>query len=89
MGYPVTAEAAAFTPDGRRIITADSDYLIRTWGLDGKELRAFKPDNTRALALSAGAGRLLSASGAQRWGAGIRFMLWDTTGGKEVLTIKD
>jgi WD40 repeat protein len=84
--------AAAFTPDGRQVLSADSDGVLRAWGLDGKELRALPLDPPWAgvNTFSADARRLLRASGEQRFVPGdIRIALWDTAGGKELLTIKD
>jgi WD40 repeat protein len=88
---PTFTVAATFTPDGRRVQAIDADGKLRTWDLDGKELRSapLDPPWAEVNVFSADARRLLRASGEQKWGAGIRITLWDTTGGKELLTIKD
>jgi WD40 repeat protein len=90
-GSPAWPVAAAFTENARQVLTADSDGVLRTWGTDGKELRAapLDPPWAGVNTFSADARRLLRASGAQNWGAGIRLTLWDTTDGKELLIIKE
>jgi WD40 repeat protein len=60
-------QAAAFTPDGQRILTVGSGGVLRTWGVDGKELRAVPLDPKGALnTFSADAKRLLRVGGSFR-----------------------
>jgi WD40 repeat protein len=88
----MTPREAAFTPDGQGVLTVDSSGVLRTWSVAGKELRASRlgAEALGVLAFSADARRLLGASGHRRGGIqGIRLVLWDTSDGKELLTIKD
>ena len=64
LGHERPVRAAAFSPDGTRIVTASDDKTARVWGLDGAELAtlsgheaaiysvAFSPDGQRIVTAS-------------------------------------
>jgi WD40 repeat protein len=53
-GHARAATFVAFTPDGRRIVTAGDDYTLRVWSVDGSELRRIstEPEQVACVALS-------------------------------------
>jgi WD40 repeat protein len=82
-GHTGGVKAAAFTPDGRELVTAGGDLSLRLWDVKtGKELRqlarhsqavssvAFSPD-----------GKMLASAG------GREVAVWDATSGREVAVI--
>ncbi|NUN50646.1 MAG: hypothetical protein HUU15_17685, partial [Candidatus Brocadiae bacterium] len=75
-GHTGFALAAAFTPDGRRIVTTAADASARVWDLESSEPPAYfrwprieettpvvSADGTRLLVVGAGEARLVSLSG--------------------------
>jgi WD40 repeat protein len=82
--------AAAFAPDGKRVLAADNDHSLRLFDVaDGKEIGRFFGHNAfvQSVAFSPDGTRILSAAGADA-GAGqpsdCTLRLWDVTHAKEL-----
>jgi WD40 repeat protein len=84
-GHTATASGAAFTPDGRRIVSCGWDRTIRVWDADtGRELMCLLAHRhrTNAVAISPDGRRLVSAS---RDG---ELKLWDAERGTVLAQIR-
>ncbi|XYI04151.1 WD40 repeat domain-containing protein [Sorangium sp. So ce1128] len=70
--------SVAYSPDGKRIVTASRDKTARVWSADGTQLyviphdgevtmAAFSPDGQHILTITSGAGNDAAASSARVW----------------------
>ncbi len=75
---------AAFSPDGKRVVTASRDRTARTWdAATGDEIVAFKRHGTAvvAAAFSPDGTRVVSAAGLTAW-------VWDATTGATIAALE-
>jgi dipeptidyl aminopeptidase/acylaminoacyl peptidase len=81
-GHKEQVRCAAFTPDGRRVVSGANDATLRVWDLEsGKEVKRIGTDNkvgVSCLAVSPDGRRLLTGD------ATTRLRLWDLETGEEV-----
>jgi len=84
LGKGVTANAAAVTPDGTRIITAGSDGLLKEWDVRTRaEIRTYgKQPQSYNMAISPD-GRLVAV---ESWAT---ISIWDCASGTKVVALKD
>jgi WD40 repeat protein len=84
LGHDAAVYAVAFSPDGRSLLTASDDGLVRVWDTQTrKEKRRFKAHEGGALALSlSSGGRTLATGGRDK-----TVRVWDLKTGKETAAL--
>jgi serine/threonine protein kinase/WD40 repeat protein len=88
-GHTGPVWSVAFTPDGRRALSASADSSVRVWDIEtGKELRRFEGHNScvYSVAVSPDGSRVLSGDGEHRYleQHGSRVCLWALDSGKQL-----
>ena len=85
LGHTGTIIVSAFSPDGKRVVTASSDQTARLWDAEsGKEIAHLKAhtDIVNAASFSPDGERVVTASDDQT------ARLWDAQSGKEIAHLK-
>jgi WD40 repeat protein len=80
-GHKLPIRSVAFSPDGKRALSASDDWTVRLWDLEsGKEIRILQGHTSRvwSVAFSRDGHKAVSAS----WDQSVR--LWDVDTGKEL-----
>jgi WD40 repeat protein len=90
-GQPGYAGAAAFTPDGKAVVTLDSDQMLRRWSVaTGKVTLQISLQQEQPLVYTLTKdGRVAVTTGAAQdgLGKGVRFTFWDTATGTKIRTV--
>jgi WD40 repeat protein len=84
-GHTNQVTSAAFSPDGRYIISGSNDYTLKLWDVsNGREIRTFQGHNTfvNAVAFSPDGRYVISGSNDDT------LKLWDVSSGREIRTFK-
>jgi WD40 repeat protein len=87
---PHYATTAAFTADGKAVVTLDIDRTLRRWSIaNGKAIISvpLKWEDSVVSALTEGGNFAVTVGEVDRWHVGKRIQLWDTASGKVVRTI--
>jgi WD40 repeat protein len=81
--------SVAFSPDGKRLVSASEDLTVMVWDLGSGEAVLPLPGHTRppySAAFSPDGKRIASASGpGERQGPGGEVIVWDAATGKELV----
>jgi WD40 repeat protein len=90
-GVTTVAQATAFTPDGKAVVTLDYDQMLRRWSVatDKAMLQvSLEAEHPSVYALTKD-GRMAVTTGDAQDGLwkGVRFTLWDTTTGSRIRTV--
>jgi hypothetical protein len=90
-GVTTEAQAAAFTPDGKALVTLDYDQMLRRWSVaTGKPTIqvSLEAEHPSVYALTHDGRVAVTTGGAQDglW-KGVRFTLWDTATGMRIRTV--
>jgi WD40 repeat protein len=85
-GEPGYAQATAFSPDGKSVVTLDSDQMLRRWSVATGKIALEVPladEHCMQYAITRDGRLALTAGGGDRdFRKGIRVKLWDTATGK-------
>ena len=76
-GHAGSVTAAAFTPDGKEIVSCGADRTLRLWDVVGGESRRLTDSPYEIGCLAVASGRVLT-------GQGVGVRVWDLAAGKEV-----
>ena len=80
-GHSSAVQSVAFAPDGRRLLTGESDRVARLWdAASGKQIGIFKGSLSAVRSLSSSLA--FSPDGEQLWVAGPH--IWDINAGREI-----
>jgi WD40 repeat protein len=73
LAHPKQANAVAYAPDGRRLLTACHDGAVRVWEVDGRPVRAYEWKVGPVTAVAVAPDGLTAAAA----GSGGRVVVWD------------